>query len=573
MSKTLFWYVLRDLLRIFALTTLTLTGIMTFGGLLRPLTETGLETSEVGRLLAYMTPAMAAYCLPIAALFATTFVYGRFAADNELTAMRAGGIGFMSLRRFSMALPAGVLGLVTAVLSLLLLCFVVPLYTLKVEQVMYSNIAKVIAARIAKDHEMDFHGTGSGEVTVFAQEANLRPEDPTHPDQQAVELVGPAIVNYLPGDPSRPAVHVPHEFWLAQSAVVHIDRTAGQAGNDRAMLSVHLINGLRFPRQYAGEVQGGIKETTFGPVEIPSMVRENVKFMDIARLAELRRDVTQSQKVQTALQNIVLGAQKRAYVQQLQQQALATPDQMITVVSNENGGDTYRFGGGGTVASLVGDQLHITAPAAGKGQRLVQFQELHGSETTLRAVAQKIQLRCEPDSQTGVMSLTLELDDVLLQTSGEETEHNEFVRGFNTAMPPHVSAIKNKSLADFLADPQLSTGDKAWLRHEQMVTLNGVDSELHGRASFALSCLVLVLMGCPLGVMFKSGNFMTAFAVSFVPALLCITLMVCGQQVATHVAFVPNFPNPLERALGFIWTGNAIVILGAAWLSLRLQRR
>ena len=64
-----------------------------------------------------------------------------------------------------------------------------------------------------------------------------------------------------------------------------------------------------------------------------------------------------------------------------------------------------------------------------------------------------------------------------------------------------------------------------------MVSLgNGIVSESNSRASFAVSCLILVMVGCSLGMMFRSGNFLTAFAVSFIPALLCITLIVAGQQ-------------------------------------------
>src|SRR5277367_6009503 len=111
MSKTLFWYIFWNLLKIFLLTTAGLAGIMSFAGLLRPLTENGLDMGQVNRLLLYSMPAMCTYSLPVAALFAATMVYGRFSSDNELTAMRAGGIGYLSPRKFSIALPALVLGL------------------------------------------------------------------------------------------------------------------------------------------------------------------------------------------------------------------------------------------------------------------------------------------------------------------------------------------------------------------------------------------------------------------------------------------------------------------------------
>src|SRR5215213_11576282 len=97
MSSTLFRYIFKDLMRIFLLTTGALAGIMSFGGLLRPLTEHGLDAGQAARMLSYFMPAMSTYSLPVAALFATTMVYGRLSADNELTACRSAGISYISV--------------------------------------------------------------------------------------------------------------------------------------------------------------------------------------------------------------------------------------------------------------------------------------------------------------------------------------------------------------------------------------------------------------------------------------------------------------------------------------------
>src|SRR5688572_17295528 len=121
MSRTLFRYIFWDLLKIFGLASGVLAGIMSFGGLLRPLTEHGLDASQAVRMLSYFMPAMSTYSLPIAALFAAPMVYGRLSADNELTACRAAGISFLA-----MGLPALMLGLFVSIASLLCLCFVVP---------------------------------------------------------------------------------------------------------------------------------------------------------------------------------------------------------------------------------------------------------------------------------------------------------------------------------------------------------------------------------------------------------------------------------------------------------------
>src|SRR5919112_2266690 len=165
-SFTLSRYIFIDMLRIFLIASGALAGIMSFGGLLRPLTQQGLDSTQVGQLLTYFTPAMTAYSFPIAALFATTMVYGRLSADNELTACRAAGISLLSV-----AIPAFLLGSLVVLTSFLFLSFVVPAFTLKAEKVIYSNIAKVIASKIDRAHQLSFGQT----YTIFAQDAYLPP--------------------------------------------------------------------------------------------------------------------------------------------------------------------------------------------------------------------------------------------------------------------------------------------------------------------------------------------------------------------------------------------------------------
>ena len=58
MGRTLFWYVFKDLVKIFFMASGALAGIMSFAALLRPLTQNGLDGSQVVLLLRYMMPAM-----------------------------------------------------------------------------------------------------------------------------------------------------------------------------------------------------------------------------------------------------------------------------------------------------------------------------------------------------------------------------------------------------------------------------------------------------------------------------------------------------------------------------------
>jgi hypothetical protein len=111
------------------------------------------------------------------------------------------------------------------------------------------------------------------------------------------------------------------------------------------------------------------------------------------------------------------------------------------------------------------------------------------------------------------------------------------------------------------------------LRHDELRLLNQIIAECHNRASFAISCLILVMVGSALGMIFRSGNFLNAFAVSFIPALLSITLTIAGQRTAANFPYKANASDPLMLGLSLIWTGNVINLILAAGLLLRLHRK
>lgn len=596
MSKTLFWYIFGNLLRVFLLTTAGLAGIMSFAVLLRPLTENGLDFGQVNRLLLYALPAVCAYSLPVSALFATTMVYGRFSADNELTAMRASGVSYFSARRFSVALPALVLGLVVATISLVMLCFIVPVYSLKVEEVIYSNIARVIANRIARTHALEFQSADQRLFNVYADEARLVPPDPSKPSQQRVELLGPAWMTYE-WSATDARILIPKEFWMARSALVSIDRASP---SKPSMVTISLVDGIKFPRVFFGNVQVGVGSSGFGPFEIPSLISENVKFLDISRLTQLAEDPGQSENVQIIVRELIRREQNQAYLALVAgaiDHHAADGTSNFLFAGDSPGSDTFDIGAQDVTARWTGNDLVLTAPGA-PDARTVWMSQSHGSQLTLFAHAKELHIHVQPnapvESSTGPpadrMNVNIELFNVELRTQdGVDTPRGSFSRSFSVPMPASIRAIGDKKLADFLRDPvsdpdggpsdvkqwQVSFPDALDLHHEQVRANNAARSELHGRASFAVSCLSLVMVGCALGILFRSGNFLNAFAASFVPALLCITLIISGQQSATHVPYTMGsaFKDPLPMALAFIWVGNAAVLVAAIYLTVRLQRR
>jgi lipopolysaccharide export LptBFGC system permease protein LptF len=565
MSPTLFRYIFGSLFRIFVMTSLALAGIMSFGGLLRPLSEHGLDAGQAAKMLTYFWPAMATYSLPIAALFATTVVYGRLAADNEITAMRAAGISYVSV-----GMPALVLGFLVAIVSLLFLCFIVPVATLQVERVIYSNLAQLIANQIERTHQIKFPGgSGSGPITIFAQDAAVAPPDPKHPDEQMVSLGGLMIVSYRK-QPSvvedTPEIQVPREFYLAKRATVHIRR----GENDAFTLFAKLEDpgGAMFPRSFEGDaaIQGGLQATDYGPVPIPSPVQEEVKFMDLRRLKELLTDLSKSRRVQEQVERLTRTLQQREFLDDVGE-PLMTPN---GVYRFDAGAEQYELvSPRGVVERVSRDRLRV-APA-----KLVQVRD---GKPIFTWDAAEVVLDALP-LPDGVINVRAQLRDVRAETPEGPDARPAFTRTMTVAKPPAIKAIESRDYDAYTRGDSdrrhnISDADRHLLNRALIRMGNGIQSELHSRCSFALSCLILVIVGCCLGMMFKSGNYLTAFALSVVPALVCIALIVAGQHTCENIPWrLENFKNPLNLGIALIWSGNAMVLAIAGALGWRLQRQ
>jgi lipopolysaccharide export LptBFGC system permease protein LptF len=577
-SRTLFWYIFKDLLRIFLMASGALAGIMSFGGLLRPLTQNGLDGPQVALLLANFLPAMSTYSLPVAALFATTMVYGRLSADNEVTACRASGISFLAL-----TVPAFTLGLVVAAASLYLLCFTVPRATLKVEQVIESNLAKVIAHEITQTHHIEMpYADGDRKMSVFARDAYLPPPAPSDdPHEQAVVLRSPLIVSYV-APPGKPRWYQQaKDFWSSSEAVARI---VEDPDDGSATLTVSLSNGVVFPRSVGTQkaTQGGAATAAFGPVSIPSRVGEKTKFLDVFKLRRLQWDPSRGQQVQQVLQQFIRSDQAAALEGRIEAD-LQGKDHRCTLRAGE---DTHVLTApAGTTVGVSATEEGVLLLTASTGGPPVQYREESGGQVRLTAEGRACRVKVtvaadqDADATVSVQMQNSVVDAADAPGDAVDTPAPAPVdRHFDVALPADVSAWSDRTAEQYLrakvgSDPRAARGQQK-LQFAWVDLINHISSELHARAAFVVSCLLLVLVGSSLGMMFRSGNFLTAFAVSVVPAMLSTVLIVTGQHTAESTPEVlTGANNPLHLGLAVIWSGNVAIGIAAVVLLMRLQRR
>jgi len=575
-SKTLYFYVFWNLVKVFGLASAVIAGIMSFGGLLKQLTGNGLSLGQVVQMLGYAMPAMQTYSLPIAALFATTVVYGRLAADNEVTAVRAAGI---SLGPLGMGLPALVGGVLVSILALFLLNFIVPSLTLKMERTVVSNLGQIVVNRIQQQHQVHLAQAGAQPMTIFAQNAWLEPTQADEPETQIVTMTGVSIVNYAKATDER-KLQVPEEFYIAKQARVYIRQAPPEADEEESPVQMRgtLTDGMKFPRQVTDRqdaaLQGGVKTQTFGPFPLQSPLRENTKFMDIRHLQYLQDHPEKSQRMRDSLADLIRNDQQRDYLESIRKQ-LVTMGQVQFLTAS---GERYSLRAGTLPPRIDRFRLILgstPAPTGPQPETVRLIQTRGGDLPSIESDANEARMRVYPDDDTGKFSITMELQDAVVKVNDEQSARDSFERSFTVPMPENIKAISSRTVSAYLTRSDLPPADARLLIRNLMKQNNSVISEMHSRISFGLSCIVLTLVGYGLGVVTRSGNYLNAFAVSVVPAIISIVLIVTGQHICENIPPEMNplkFHNPLHLGLVVIWSGN-VIVLGLAIVILTKLRR
>lgn len=257
MVFTLHRYILRELLRVFVLATVTLTFVLSLSSMLRPIQEFGVGPVQAIHILGYFIPIMLTVVLPMAALFSAALVYGRFASDNELDACRASGISLMTL-----VYPGVCLAVVVSITTLILSFHVVPAFVERAKKSVQGNAKQILFRNVQRK---GFYELPGKRYRIYADQA--------FPNKDT--LVGVVVVDSKDGTINK--------RMYARQAKIQFDSALDSTSVTVVAREAHQID-------EHNEQQGYLEEFAV-KMSFPPLLSDDIKFQKLDRLKEIQADM------------------------------------------------------------------------------------------------------------------------------------------------------------------------------------------------------------------------------------------------------------------------------------------
>ncbi len=562
MIRTLERYLGKDLARATALATVAFTLVMTVIAVIEPLRKQGLSGAQALSLFGYFLPLMCSLTLPVAALFAATIIYGRFSQDNELMACRASGVCTLTLMR-----PALVLGAIVGGSALLLGLHVAPTLWTMAERTVKHNLRQITY------HQLKTRG----HVNITRQRRLFHAD---HVDMEGGRVAGVVLIDYKHEGNARCLV--------ASEAGLDFPELDGRTCLEFDFQDTEVCLQRRGSRI-------GFSEQDFRYLQLPGMPKDQPRLYGWKQLWDTWRDVNSNPAVQEEkekiLDNLLQGLICRELTGAIEREGRY--DGFVKVGTPENPEERVQLEVEATEARLHGPNAAelgpavpasgpasspaASAPASAPAGRTVVVRERIGGELHRELRARSGRLECVRPDWRRELVVSLSLTDVEVRTvwAGGRTHRDDTATIGDLKFPEELRKRSREiDLDDLAAHPEKYNASKEVrtdvekLRGRFVQRLRSkVRAEIHLRLSYGISTFLMVLIGAALGLLWRGGQMLAAFAISAVPGSAVVVMLLMGRE------FIRN-PHVADAAgTAVIWGGIGLLAAAAAYLYLVVLRR
>lgn len=541
-------YILRELLKTFGLTLATLTLVLTLGGGLFTFVQfEGISAGDVAGWIPQLLPVMVTFAMPIAALFAVTITYGRFAADNEFLACSAAGINIHRL-----FVPALALALSVGAFQLLFFNFVIPGLATGYQQMVRRNVAELVRQRL-QTRGFVHRREGEAQYTVTAERVQSV-------DDNALRVkgfeVGPGLRYLLITRPTFLQIdrHGNLERFIVGEQVLCLFDSRGET----LLCDFHLRDGQHFE---LGKRVIEARDQRFSyEVKMPPLVR--LSWTDLGTLLRWRSHPWEeprfAQAVDTYLRELLVA---RFHAWSARELEAGRP-----LVFHDVGGWSYELRAEelrwrGAHPLLLNTRVELRD---GEGQLRESYTAplVEIKAGTLRGTgAPRLQLGLflTSDARRRILDHRTERgpprerDDLTFDLVQRPEELDE------TLVPMRAEAVLRPG-ASLPVDSQALADKQVSLLKQAEKNQRRVDATIHLRQAWSLAVLVMLPMGAALGVIFRGARILAGIGLTLIPLFTICILLVLGRQLTESNSAAPFGPYVTWGGLGLVLLGDSLIM-------------
>ena len=543
MLFTLHRYIFRELLRVFLLAAVALALILSLGSILQPIQEYGIGPRQVLHMMGYFLPITLTFVLPMAALFAGSLVYGRFAGDNEFDACRATGISVWTL-----VYPGLALAIIVATANLFLSFYVMPVFVHRAEESLKADAKQILFRNIQRRRYYEL--PPDRRYVIYADQANLQNDMLSGVILMAME--NNEITDITTAEAAKISFNPQDSF-----NEVHI--TAYNTG------------------QMGAEGQGGAGSLSVSK-EFGSLLGDDIKFKKIDEMKRIKADPIRFYPIEKLARDSYAQLTIELLAQHIRNRTGSTAKR--SEMPSSAGGDvasfyeligepnSVRFAAG--QYNLQGDRVDLT------GEIEVVEYHTEGKLPSRNFTCAGASLHIEGDP----LAPTLTMDLRSLQEQGSaELKMRHVISGLTVPQAVEVKANKFRTergsprvdelawqlpeLSGLEPSPKLQ-GLQNRLQRQMRKTSVEIKAEIHSRLVFGTGCVPMILIGIGLGIIKRGGHLLSAFGASCVPAAVLIVCIMSGKQITE------NLTADTFSGVAMMWTGlgflSVVTVVIYGWL-------
>ena len=531
MLFTLHKYIFRELLRIFILAVVALTLMLSLGSILQPVQEYGVGPRQVIHFMGYFLPITLTFVLPMAALFACSLVYGRFAGDSELDACRASGISLIRL-----VYPGLALAIMVTIANLLLSFYVMPVFVQRAEKSLKTDAKKILFRNIQRRRYYEL--PPDDRYLIYADQANL--QNDTLSGVVVTEMKNNEIKDIFTSEIAK-IIFIHHERFNEVQILAYKSSQMGaesEAGAEWGSLTVEL---------------GPMLSDEIKFKKIDEMKNIEADLMNFYPIAKLARETYAQVFIELLAQDINTGITKRNQ----------TPPE-----SADDAGGFYELLGIPNSVKFIAGQCSAQdeeLELSGQDEVVVIEYDTESKQTLRTLICEKAVLHLE-----GELAPTLTMDISNAREKGSVELNMRVI--FPGLIPPQATeatanefktesgSLKVEKLTSDLSQlsglqPSQSLRSlQSSLRREIRRALVRIKAEIHTRLVFGTGCIPMILIGIGLGIMKKGGHLLTAFGASCIPAAVLVVCIMSGKNL------IKSHGSENISGVALMWAGLAFLL-------------